>query len=196
MSPHHLTHLEPIVTFPTKKGRRVFLFVGSVVFVLILLFLSCGGILLVATTDESEFMMWVLLAGALFGMVFFGAIALGVAKNHLGPPGDIALVLSPIGITDRTQIVGELPLIPWSWITQYNVVTLHGQPLLMLQLRDAEEFRRLLGRSGLMRWSFAINSKMFRAPVHSIAMQHLQHHEQDVLQAIQHFTGFPPGPRT
>src|SRR5699024_12412079 len=127
MSPHHLTHLEPIVTFPTKKGRRVFLFVGSVVFVLILLFLSCGGILLVATTDESEFMMWVLLAGALFGMVFFGAIALGVAKNHLGPPGDMALVLSPIGITDRTQIFGELLLLPRSCIAEYNVQALHAQ---------------------------------------------------------------------
>ena len=196
MSPHHLTHLEPIVTFPTKKGRRVFLFVGSVVFVLVLLFLSCGGILLVATTDEPEFMMWVLLAGALFGMVFFGTIAFGVAKNHLGPPGDIALVLSPIGITDRTQIVGELPLIPWSWITQYNVVTFHGQALLMFQLRDAEEFRRLLGTSTLMRWSFAMNSKMFRAPVHLIVLKHLQHHEQDLLETIHHFTGFPPGSRS
>src|SRR5690625_7991223 len=84
MSPHHLTHLEPIVTFPTKKGRRVFLFVGSIIFVLVLLFLSCCGILLLATSDEPEFMMWVLLAGALFGMVFFGAIAFGVAKNQLG----------------------------------------------------------------------------------------------------------------
>lgn len=196
MSPHHLTHLEPIVTFPTKKGRRVFLFVGSIIFVLVLLFLSCCGILLLATSDEPEFMMWVLLAGALFGMVFFAAIAFGVAKNQLGPPGDIALVLSPIGITDRTQIVGELPLIPWSWITQYNVVTFHGQALLMFQLRDAEEFRRLLGTSTLMRWSFAMNSKMFRAPVHLIVLKHLQHHEQDLLETIQHFTGFPPGSRS
>ena len=173
----------------------MFLLIGSLAFV----FFSTltGGIVLLSIVDgnATQIKSWVMLIIAAVGILFFGIIAIGVLKNHLGAQGKTALILSPVGITDQTQIVGPLTMIPWTMITQYDLVAYHGQQFILLQLRDPQAYHQIIGSSRIMRWAFKANWKIFGAPVHAITVQHLQAKEADVLSAMFHLTGLPPGHR-
>src|SRR5690625_2788249 len=119
-----VTHREPVSRIATTTRRRVFMLVASIGFVLV----SAGSIVagvLILVHNIIEFTAWVVAVlvvyGGIMGLKFFGPVSVGAWKNNMGADGALSLVLSPAGLTDRTQIVGPLPMIPWSIVSQCEV---------------------------------------------------------------------------
>lgn len=187
-----LSHPQPVVRFATKKGRRMFLFIGSIVFVLACFF-TVWVTAEALTYNAAQVTAWVLLIIGIVGVIFFGAITIGVTRNHLGSQGDLGVLMSPAGLVDRTQITGELPLLPWSIVAQYDIAEYNGQSFLLLQIDDVDAYRHITGSSRIMRWAFKANWKIFGVPVHAITVKHLATSREDLLRAIYQFTGLPPG---
>lgn len=187
------THRQPIVHVATKKGRRMFLLAGSLGFVVFSTLLILIGLVLLLAESPAQLTPWFILLVGITGLVFFGAIAIGMIKHHWGAQGNTSLTMSPVGFTDRTQIVGPLPLIPWSIIAQYDIVDFMGQPILVLQIHDVAAFKRIIAPFWILRLSFKANAKLLGAPAHTIALDHLQISHQELLGTIYHLTGRPPG---
>lgn len=166
---------------------------GSIAFVVAsaLAFLLSVGTLLGGSTQNVR--AWFVCLAGIVGVVFFGAIAIGSMKNFFGRKGSTALVLSPAGLTDQTQIIGPLPTMSWSMIDQYNVAEYQRQLFLIFQLRDVETYQRIIGSSRTMRTAFKFNSKSFGVPVHAITLKNLQGTPDDVIHALYQVTSVPPG---
>lgn len=192
---HPLIHREPIIRIATKRGRRIFLLLGSLAFVLCSTLIGGVALRSIAAGNTTQIKLWIMLIIAPIGIIFFGIIAIGVLKNHFGAQGKTALIMSPVGFTDQTQIIGPLKMIPWTLIVQYDLVAYRGQQFILLQLRDPQAYLQIVGSSRIMRWAFKANSKIFGVPVHQITVQHLQAEETEVLDAMFHLSGLPPGHR-
>ena len=184
---------EPIIRIPWRKGRRMFVLLGSGAFVVAsaLAFLLGAGTLLGGSTQDIR--AWLVCLVGIVGVVFFGAIATGSMKNYFGHKDTTALALSPAGVTDQTQIIGPLPTMTWSMIEQYNIAEYQRQLFLIFQLRDVETYQRMIGSSRTMRTALKFNSKIFGMPVHAITIKNLQGRPEDVLHALYHVTNVPPG---
>lgn len=184
---------EPVIRIPWQKGRRMLVLFGSGAFVIvsaIMLWMSVSSLLNDPTTSVRA---WLVCIVAIIGLVFFGAIAVGVIKNDFGRKNTAALVLSATGVTDQTQIVGPLPTMPWSMIEQYNIAEYQRQLFLVFQLRDAEMYQQIIGSSRTMRTAFKFNSKIFGVPVHAITIKNLQGSPEEIIGALYQVTNIPPG---
>src|SRR5690606_31189458 len=104
---------QPVVRFATKKGRRTFLYFGSIAFVVCCFGMIVLGLYLIRQDPLAELRAWTILVIGMIGVPFFGLIAFGIGRNHWGRQGDTSLILTPEGLIDRTQIVGALPVVPW-----------------------------------------------------------------------------------
>lgn len=190
-----LTHREPVVRFKTKMGRRVFLVFGSIGLVLLSAWVGLVALNSIVNDTASAVIPWLVLIVCVVGIGLFGFIAIMVLIHHLGAKGKIALVMSPVGFTDRTQVSGPLELIPWSVIAEYGIEQYGGQDFLAIYLRDPEAYQQVIGSSRIMRSAFQANSKIFHAPVHLMTLKHLEAENTDILRMIGRFTGLRPGQR-
>ena len=184
---------QPVVRFATKRGRRTFLYFGSIAFVVCCFGMIVLGLYLIRQDPLAELRAWIILVIGMIGVPFFGLIAFGIGRNHWGRQGDTSLILTSEGLIDRTQIVGALPVVPWSLVQGYDLMQFHGQPFLMLHLADVDAYLKLIGSSRIMRWTFKANAKILRTPVHSIALQHVAASHEEILYALAYFTGLAPG---
>jgi len=94
------------------------------------------------------------------GMVFFGLTGiLGVRKLFDKRPG---LVLNSAGIIDNSSALAA-GFIPWSEITGAAIYEVHRQKLLMIKVRNPEEF---IHRGNVFKRAIVqINSKMSGSPI-------------------------------
>lgn len=189
----HFSHHEPIATFPTKTGRRTLLLLGCAAFVIVSAVLLWIGVANFVNGQVGRPIAWLGVIVGPVGLIFFGFIGINILTKTFGSQGDTGLVLSPVGFTDNTQLSGPKTVIPWSFIAQYDATDFQGQPMIIMRLQQPEAYRHALGASKLKQWLFKTNTSMMKGPVHMIVLKHLQAPEHEIIAAIQHFSGLPPG---
>ena len=197
MSPHHqLFHQQPVREFATKKGRRAFLLLGSLAFVIGFVVLFFVSLINLTIVDPVPRLSGIGLSLAPIGTLFFGYIAITVWRGSLGRQGDIGLVISPTGFTDLSHITAPKSLIAWSNIASYRYATVLGEPMIIVHVKDQKAYQKGLGSSPIKHAVFKMNSLMFGGPIHAIVLNHLEESSQTVLQSIHYMTGVPPSNQT
>jgi hypothetical protein len=189
-----VTHREPVSRFATTTRRRVFMLLASIGFVLV----SAGSIVagvLILMHNITEFTAWVVAVlvvyGGIMGLKFFGPTSVGAWKNNMGANGAISLILSPAGLTDRTQIVGPLPMIPWSIVSQYEVN--HERASLILRFHDVDDYERLIEPYRFFGWHLTVDPEDTSRLVHTVDLEHIQASEEELMQALHYLTDAYPG---
>jgi len=189
-----VSHREPVIRFATTTKRRVFMLLASIGFVLVSASLIVAGVLMLIH-NITEFTAWVLVLlvvyAGIMGLKFFGPVSVGAWKNNMGADGAISLILSPAGLTDRTQIVGPLPMIPWSIVSQYEVN--HERASLMLRFHDVEDYERLIEPYRFFGWHLTIDPEDTSRLVHTVDLEHIRVSEDELVQALHYLTGANPG---
>ena len=192
------THRQPVIRFVTTTRRRVFMLVAANGFVLASLGCIVAGPLMLVH-NFTEFTTWILAAlvviGGMMGSTFIGRVAIAAWKTNLGADGATSLIVSPVGLTDRTQIVGPLPMIPWSMVSQYDVVQHHERASLVLWFHDVEAYKRLIEPYRFFGWLLTVDPEDTGTLVHSVNLEYIQASPEEIGRTIQQLTGLSPGVR-
>lgn len=189
---HHQDHTQPVFGIPLRTLRLAVL-LGELLFVIAGSWLTWFAIdaLRAATTG---FMVWFILVLGLITIMLFGGALLVTAKQRLGSYRGVGLILSKAGITDRTQLVCPLPIVPWQIVESYDIVAMQNQTYLALRISDPAAYEHQV-RSRITRWTFRFNTKIFGYPVHAIALNQLGSNPEELRHTMQLCTRARPGQR-
>jgi hypothetical protein len=163
----------------SSKGKTVLVILGSFSFVAAgyWLFAMDATEMKGLPIDDPTFIHGV----GIVGMVFFSLTGIfGIRKLFDKRPG---LVLNSAGITDNSSALAA-GFIPWSEITGAEIYEIHRQKMLIIKVRNPEEF--IQRGNVLQRAIVQINSKMSGSPI-AISSNTLQINFPELLSTFEQY---------
>lgn len=147
----------PEKTIPLSKGKSVFLFLGSLIFVVI----GCWMYGLDADDFETKkHLAKVVKPLAVFTVLFFGSCALVVLRKALSSkPG---LILDRSGFHDNSSGISN-QFVPWSDVVSLDVVELNRNRMIRVSVNNPEKYLRL--GNYVQRLIRSANHRLYGSPV-------------------------------
>lgn len=159
---------------PLSKRKLTLLLLAALILIV-------AGCWLIASRDHTRNPSIALLAGASAILLFGCCVIVMLRKLKDNKPG---LILDEQGITDNSSGVSG-GIIPWPDIEQVSVLTIQGQQLLMIRVRDPQQY---IDRqtNGMKRKIMTLNYKLYGSPL-SISANSLKISFTELQQLVSNY---------
>ena len=145
------------IEIPRSKKKMIFMLIGSFVFVLI------GVWIIVAQPTVKNIFFNNLIVKNISGalaIIFFGIIAISIGRKL--PQKAAGLIINDDGIFDNSSAI-PAGFIYWTEISNISVINIANQKLLMIGIKNPEEF--INRQSGIKRQAMKINYNTYGSPI-------------------------------